>query len=334
MAPVYDAVPQPVDEDWRAAARWACREAARVGFVGVHSLMAHDREIRALVDVHRSEGLPVRVTLQIPYSLLETTAAAGYRTGFGDGVLSLGAVKLFSDGSLGARTAALREPYSDASETSGELIYSPEELAARVARVYAAGFQVAVHAIGDRAMDVTLDAIEHGRLHAPPGIDVPPARIEHASVVDAGILGRMRGLGVGAAIQPQFAWSDYWAGKRLGERAAGCYAFRALHEAGIALAGSTDCPVERMDAVAAIGQLVHRPPWLPENGLALPDALRIFSEGSYQLLGRPAGTGALAAGQPCDFVVLAEDPRLCAAADLEKIPVRMTVVGGRVQYAT
>jgi hypothetical protein len=331
MGPVYAAVPPPTAADWLHAARDACREAARVGFVGVHSLMAHEQEIRALVDLHRTEGLPVRVLMQYPYRLLQQAAGAGLCTGFGDDYLQIGAVKLFSDGSLGARTAALFQPYADDPQTSGELIYPPEELAERVRRVWQAGFQVCIHAIGDRAMEVTLDALQAAPAHG--GAWAFPPRIEHASLVNARIVARMRELGVGAAVQPQFARSDYWAPDRLGvERARGCYAFRTLWEAGIPLAGSTDCPVERMDAMAAIRQMVHRPEWSPEERIPLEAALRLFSEGSYALCGRPAGTGSLAAGQYADFVALEADPRAVPPAEIEKIPVALTVVGGEVRY--
>jgi predicted amidohydrolase YtcJ len=328
IAPIYRAIPAPTDAEWRKAAEWACLEAARVGFVGVHSLMAHEREIRALVDLRRDGLLPVRVRMQLPYALLEHATASGLRTGFGDDYLRIGAVKLFSDGSLGARTAALHAPYSDDPSTDGELIYAAEELAARVRRVYETGFQVCVHAIGDRAMDVTLDAMEAAAAAYPPAF---PPRIEHASLVNPAIVERMRRLGVGAAIQPQFARSDYWAPERLGpERARGCYAFRTLRDAGIPLAGSTDCPVEELDAMAAIGQAVSRPEWSPGEALPLEAALRTFSEGTYLIDGAPAGTGRLAPGEFADFVVLDQDPRAVPAAELERIPVAMTVVGGRV----
>src|SRR5947209_7667162 len=96
MAPIYAALPEPAPAEWLEAARWACAEAARVGFVGVHSLMAHAAEIRALVSLRAEGPLPVRVRMQIPFALLGSYALAGLRTGFGDDFLALGAVKLFS----------------------------------------------------------------------------------------------------------------------------------------------------------------------------------------------------------------------------------------------
>lgn len=331
MGPIYAAIPEPSDAEWLQAARWACEEAARVGFVGVHSLMADEREVRALIDLRREGSLPVRVRMQLPFALLQHAHALGFRTGFGDETLVVGAVKLFSDGSLGARTAALNAPYSDAPHTSGELIYPPEELARRVRAVVEAGFQPCVHAIGDHAMEVTLDAFEAAVGGLPPGAIRFPPRIEHASVVTPRLIERMRSLGVGAAVQPQFAGSDSWAPQRLGpERVRGCYAFRTLREAGVPLAGSTDCPVETLDAMAALGQAVSGPAWSPEEALPLDAALRMFSEGAYAIDG--GAGGRLQPGDFADFVVLEEDPRTVAPADVERIGVAMTVVGGRVVY--
>lgn len=336
MAPIRQAVPPPGDGEWLAAARTACDRAVRAGFVGVHSLMANADEVRALVELHRQGALPLRVVLQLPFHMLEHARSMGLKTGFGDNFLSIGAVKLFSDGSLGARTAALKAPYADDPSTSGELIYTQQELNDRMAAIYRAGFQSCTHAIGDAALEATLNAIQAGAesLSAAEWAALPPPRIEHASLVDPGLVRRMRELKVGAAIQPQFAWSDQWVPERLGrERARGCYAFRTLWEAGIPLAGSTDCPVERLDALAAIGDLVHRPPWLPEEGMALDTALRVFSEGAYALRGLPATRGKLTVGEPADFVVLASHPDRIEPAVIRNIPVALTVVDGEVRFA-
>ncbi|MGV3720893.1 MAG: amidohydrolase, partial [Actinomycetota bacterium] len=253
MAPLNAAIPPPTPGEWVQAAAWACHAAARAGFVGVHSLMAHAHEVRALAALRAADRLPIRVRMQLPYSMLECAVATGLRTGFGDELLNFGAVKLFSDGSLGARTAALRAPYSDDPATAGELIHSDAELTRRVLEIYRGGFQACIHAIGDRAMDSTLTALELAGDPSRGGVaPVAPPRIEHASMVDRGLIQRMRAIGAGAAVQPQFAWSDHWLQERVGpERAQGCYAFRTMWEAGAPLAGSTDCPVEPLDAMAA-----------------------------------------------------------------------------------
>lgn len=330
MGPLLAAEPSPSPDEWLEAAREATRAAVRAGFTGIHSLMANAHEIRALQRLHSEEGLPLRVEMQLPFSLLRQAVSAGLRSGFGDERLTYGAVKLFSDGSMGARTAALRSPYEDDPSTSGELIYEPDHLRELVQQVKDGGFGVCIHAIGDRAMDVTLDAIEAALAGGPW---LPPPRIEHASMVDEGLIRRMKTLNVGAAVQPQFAWSDRWTPERVGAaRAAGCYAFRDMWQAGLNLAGSTDCPVEKLDAMAALGQMVHRPPWLPGQEIPLAAAIRIFSEGSFALRGLAPALGSLRDGGYADFVVLDRDPRSVQPEEIEQLRVVGLVTGGRQVY--
>jgi predicted amidohydrolase YtcJ len=331
IAPLHTAIPAPDEQDYLNAARWACADAARAGFVGVHVLAADLREVQALAALAGRGELPIRIVVQLPFSLLEHARERRWRTGVGDDFFTWGAVKLFSDGSLGARTAALLAPYSDDPTTDGELIFSPEELERRIAAVYRAGFQVCIHAIGDRAMVVTLQAMR-GAARSAFGTPLAPhpPRIEHASMVNPEIVQTMLALRAAAAVQPQFAWSDRWIQERVGsDRARGCYAFAALHDAGVPLAGSTDCPVESLDALAAIGSMVHRPPWLPEGGLPVTSALRAFSEGSYSVRGLKGGS--LEIGQFADFLALDADPSAVEPQEIAQIPVAATVVGGEIR---
>src|SRR5262249_20066351 len=187
--------------------------------------------------------LPIRLRLQLPFAMLDAARDLGLGTGFGDEWLRIGAIKIFSDGSLGARTAALREEYTDDPGNRGQLIFSQEELDRRVQAVADAGFQVAIHAIGDAALESVLIAFERCRnLHPLP-------RVEHASLCPPDLMARMRALGVVAAVQPQFIVSDFWTVERLGpQRAPWAYPFRSMREAGIRLAGRTPRPGARAAA--------------------------------------------------------------------------------------
>src|SRR5204862_2063810 len=138
------------------------------------------------------------------YAMIDAARDLGMITGFGDEWLTIGAIKIFSDGSMGARTAALREDYADDLGNRGQLILCQDELDRRVQAVADAGFQVAVHAIGDAALESVLTAFERCR-----GPQLRP-RIEHASLCPPDLMARMRSLGAAAAVQPQFIRSDFW----------------------------------------------------------------------------------------------------------------------------
>jgi predicted amidohydrolase YtcJ len=327
MAAFYRAVPPPDDAEWLAAARWATAEAAAAGWTGVHCLVTEPGEIRALQTLRDAGELPIRVRLQISYGMLEPARALGLRTGFGDDRLRLGAVKLFADGSLGARTAALQAAYADDPGNRGTLIYPQEELDRRVAAVGEAGFQVAIHAIGDAALDAALTAIERSPRRAPR------PRVEHASLAPPALRARMRRLGAVAAVQPPFVLADIWMAARVGpERLSWAYPFRTLRAEGVPLAGSTDCPVEALDAWAAVAAAVHRGGQNPDESLPLADALALFTRGSAYAAGDEERLGALAPGQCADFLVLGVDPFALPAEALAALRPALTVVDGEVVY--
>jgi predicted amidohydrolase YtcJ len=335
MAPFFRALPPPDDAEWLAAARWATHEAAATGWTGVHCLLTEAGEIRALQTLHEAGELLLRVRIQLPFRMLEAAEAMGLRTSFGDDWLRLGAVKLFADGSLGARTAALRAPYNDDPGNVGTLLYPQEELDRRVAAIDAAGFQVAIHAIGDAALEAALIAIER----RPQG--VPRPRVEHASLAPPDLRARMRDLGVVAAVQPPFVLSDTWMAERVGpERLPWAYPFRTMRAEGLVLAGSTDCPVEALDAWAAVAAAVTGRPTTTssdqrptsDESISIAEALEIFTLGSAYAGGDERRVGALLPGYCADFVVLDDDPFTIPAEQIAALQPAMTVVGDAITY--
>jgi predicted amidohydrolase YtcJ len=172
-------------------------------------------------------------------------------------------------------------------------------------------------------MDVVLTAMERA-----PGL-APRPRIEHASLLRADLLPRMLRLGVVAAVQPQFVVSDFWTIDRLGpERVRWAYPFRTMLEAGIPLAGSTDCPVERLDPWQAIARAVARDAYTPGERLSPRQALQIFTSGSAYAAGDESWLGTLEPGKHADFLVLDQDPLTADPTVLESIRPRVTFVGG------
>jgi predicted amidohydrolase YtcJ len=237
-------------------------------------------------------------------------------------------VKLKADGALTTRTAWLREPYLDAGHAGGP-VHDPPALARRIERAASAGWAAAVHAIGDAAVAAVLDAFEV----APP----PPGarhRVEHAMLLDLGLLARLAGSGAAAVVQPEFlAWAGATYRARLGEERCGrLLPFSALLAAGIPLAFSSDRPVvpgAPLDGVRAA--LRHDP------GLSAAAALHAWTAGAASVLG-DADAGRLVVGGRSDLVILSGDPttipRAAWAAGDDGVRVVATIAAGRLVHGT
>jgi predicted amidohydrolase YtcJ len=255
--------------------------------------------------------------------------------------LKMRTVKLFIDGALGSRGAALLKPYSDDPGNRGLLIMQPEQLEAVTAKAKGCGVQVATHAIGDRGNRIVLDAYAKA-LGADATTTDHRWRVEHAQVLSPEDLPRLARMHVIASMQPTHATSDMpWAEERLGpHRIVGAYAWRQLRDSGARLALGSDFPVESVDprlglyAAATRTDAKGMPPggWHPEELLTSYEALRGFTLDAAYAGFAEDEVGSLAAGKRADFVVLAEDPLTIPPAQLRNLTVLSTWVDGKPVY--
>jgi hypothetical protein len=332
-------IPEPTREMNLRAARAALAEAARFGVTTIQDNSSTDalptyQELRA-----RGE-LTARFYVWRVIGAMAALKQAGVRTGLGDDWVRLGALKILSDGSMGAGTAAFFEPYADDPSTRGLLLYPVPELERLILEADAAGFQLAVHAIGDRANSLVLDAFE--KAARANGARDRRFRIEHAQVVRKADLARYRALGVTASIQPSHCIDDMrWAEKRIGAaRARDAYNFRSFLEAGIPVAFGTDWFVEPLDPRLGLYAAVTRelpqggPPggWFPEEKIPLEDALDLYTRGSAHAEFAEASKGTLEPGKLADAAVFGADLFSVRPRDILSTPVDLTIVGGRVVY--
>jgi predicted amidohydrolase YtcJ len=235
---------------------------------------------------------------------------------------------VFADGSLGARTAALDYPYNDDQENSGIPIYTQEKLDEVIADANAAGFQVAVHAIGDKAVKMALNSLE--KTKPSDRKEGPRHRIEHASVLSPELIQRLKESGVIVTVQPRFVISDSWIQQRLGpERARFTYPFHSLIDAGILVVGSSDCPVEPLSPLSGIGAAVNR---TGPEALEVQEAVQLYTRNAAYASAEENVKGTLAPGKYADLVVLEKDPFTVQPTEITEIKVLMTIVGGRVVY--
>jgi len=243
-------------------------------------------------------------------------------------LLMFGGVKAFADGSFGGRTAALREPYNDDPTTTGVLRLNRTDVISRARIALDAGGMVAVHAIGDLAIDEVLDCFETLIVDGAPPRRL---RVEHASITDDEQLGRMADLGVTTCVQPAFLPSDApWLSRRLGPvRAAHSYRFAAMHRAGIPTCGGSDAPVESPDPFAGMAAARDREGFHPEESLSAEQAFALFTTSASESLGEPV---PLSPGAPADFAVVDRDPVLASPDSLRRTRVVATWVAGNEIY--
>ena len=239
----------------------------------------------------------------------------------------LDAVKLFLDGTLGGRTACMHHPYADGGDGCGLRTTPDDEAYRRMEAAHLAGLQICVHAIGDAANAAAADLFEQ-LLARHPGPH--RHRVEHASVVDDRTIDRFARHGITAVVQPINLRSErHWLAQRMGaDRLARTYAFRSMLDAGVALAGSSDAPIERTNVLRAMAAAVHRGGQADDQAISRAEALALFTTGASRARGTEDEVGALRPGLRADVVVLDADPT-DAATDLDAVRVLATTVAGR-----
>jgi predicted amidohydrolase YtcJ len=339
---VYRVIPAPAEAERRRALDAALAFAAEKGVTSVHDVSGEAG--LDLYQEYRGAGrLTTRIYFYIPIARVDDVLRLGFRNGFGDDRLRFAGMKGFADGSLGSGTAAFFEPYSDEPGNKGLFhgeMFPEGIMAARIAAADAAGLQVAVHAIGDRAVAVILDAFEKAA-SAGPARD-RRFRIEHAQHLRPADFDRFARLGVIASVQPYHAIDDgRWAEARIGpQRARTTYAFRTFLDRGVRLAFGSDWPVAPMDPIQGLYAAVTRAPidgsrpggWVPEEKIRLEEAIRAFTQGGAYAEFAESRKGVLAFGRLADMVVLDRDPFAVDPAAIRDIQVRATVCGGDVVY--
>jgi predicted amidohydrolase YtcJ len=301
----------------------------------------------ALVDLPmyrrlREEGkLPLRITEWLPFNA-PLAALEDYRRGYGttDPWIKTGTLKEFLDGSLGSRTAAMLAPYSDEPSTSGILRVDPDQLKKMAIARDAAGFQIAFHAIGDRANRLALDTF--AAVSEANGARDRRDRIEHAQIFALNDIPRVAALGVIASMQPCHLLDDErWAESRIGsDRIKGGYAWNTLEKSGAHLAFGTDYPVESVNPLrglyaCATRELPEGSPtggWQPQEKLPIETCIREYTQGAAYAEFEETRKGKLVPGMFADIVVFPSDITRLPPRDLINAKVAMTITGGKVVY--
>lgn len=333
---VQDVIPPPTSEERRRADQLAIDDAIAHGVTSVQDF-SNWQDFLVFEEMEKESKLKVRITEWIPFrSPLPEILQMRAHHDLNDPMLHTGMLKGFMDGSLGSRTAAMKEPYADDPRNTGLPQYTQSELNAMTRERAQAGFQIGFHAIGDKAAAMALEAFEQAGV-TPAARD----RIEHAQVVDPADIPRFKRLGVIASMQPNHLLTDMnWAEGRLGaKRAAYSYAWRAFLDAGVPLAFGTDYPVEPITPFRGLYAAIMRTneqgtkSYFPENKISRGEALYAYTQGSAYAEFAEKHKGKLVPGYDADFVLLDRDLYRIDAPAMLATQVRATYVGGKEVYA-
>jgi predicted amidohydrolase YtcJ len=340
MSLVAQNIPEPSDEQRRRGIELVLADVAKNGVTSVQDNSDWD-DFLVYHDLREEKKLTVRITewlhFTTPLGELQNMRSEG---GVSDSFLKTGALKMVTDGALGSRTAALLAPYSDDPSASGILTMDPAKLRQMAIERDKAGFQLAFHAIGDRANRVALDVFE--AVAKANGPRDRRDRIEHAQVVAPEDFPRFASLKVIASMQPSHQTTDMrWAEQRVGpDRIKGAYAWATLQKSGARLAFGTDYPVEPISPMRGLYACVTRElpdggpqgGWQPQEKISLDDCIRAYTSGSAYAQFEEGKKGELKRGEYADFVVLSNDLTKVPPSEFGKTRVLRTVVGGRTVY--
>ncbi|HSQ33215.1 MAG TPA: amidohydrolase family protein [Gemmatimonadaceae bacterium] len=342
MGLVEKAVPPLSHDEMQSAALDAIAESNRWGLTALDD----PGEPRDVLDVFEELAKAGKFNLRV-YAMITDDSAAiehyfqrGPQSGLYDNRLWIRSIKLYADGALGSRGAALLDPYNDDPKNVGLLKSTPEHLRDVSIRALRHGFQVATHAIGDRGNRVALDAYE-AALKTVPTVD-HRFRIEHVQILDHADVPRFAKLGVIPSMQAVHQTSDmYWAPNRLGyARTLGAYAWRSLLNTGVVIPNGSDFPVERVNPLFSFHAAVSRqdddnwPPngWFPEQRMTRQEALESITIWPAYAAFQEQVMGSLSPGKLADFVILDRDIMTVPESDILGTHVLATYIGGRAVF--
>jgi predicted amidohydrolase YtcJ len=339
---VEDVKPEPSFEERLDRYRTAIAECHRYGLTGIHDAGVGKENLEALRHLREKGELRFRVYVMLDSD--EADFAEGFMRGGPEidpeHYLTVRSVKVYADGALGSRGAALLAPYADEPGNNGLMMHPREELLRRTMVGISNGFQVCTHAIGDAANRLMLDVYEEAMDAVGPG-DYR-LRIEHAQVLSPEDIPRFSERGIIASMQPTHATSDmYWAGERVGtERLAGAYAWRTLLESGAVICCGSDFPVEGVNPLWGVHAAVTRQDqdgwpsggWYPDERMSVDEAVRGFTENAAFAGFEESFKGRLQVGMCADITIVNADPYKVSLRKLRNLKVTHTIVGGKVVF--
>lgn len=325
---VWLIVPEPTIDELSEATALACQKIVEAGITGVHWIVLSENEIPIMRRLQTEGKLPIRINVIIPDTLLKDNITLKSADSL---MLHLSGVFIPADGYLDSKTAALSEPYSDDLKNSGKMFYTEQALASLIMRVLSADLQPVIHAMGDKAIGMTLSVIERTKTSSNV-----PFRLEQAAVLNKELTKRLKKQNIVISIQPKVISTEFavWlATIRLGaERAKWLHPLKTLLKEGIRIAGGSDCPMEPLSPLIGMQEAVLRKSF-PEQRLNAEEALGIYTLDAAYCSGEERVKGSIEEEKLADLTILSKDPLAVSPKSLSKVTVEITIVNGKIVYS-
>ena len=317
------------EAETREALLCAAKKLLSNGVTSLHCIVEDSLEFDVLRELKKKGKIEQSIYAILPLNMLDRTDSLLEKNSPSVEGFKVGGLKIFLDGSLGARTAALDEPYTDEPGTNGMLTTSREQLLGLTRMARELGLQLCIHAIGDKAVELAVQTLKEAL--GPAECRKRRHRIEHASLLSPELIREMASLGLVASVQPRFVYSDNWAEKRLGkERIQYLYPFKSMLKAGIKLAAGSDSPSDDFSTAEGLWSSVSRPVLPTNESLTAAQAVSSYTMGGAYASFSEVSEGTLETGKWGNMVVFDKDPLECATEELFRLKVVETIVHGRV----
>jgi hypothetical protein len=329
---------EPTFDEAKEGIRWMAQQYVASGLTcasdgGIHQAVL----IRGIQDLARIGELPLRIRMDLWHELMPHLAALGIGEGFGNNMVKINGIKIVADGAISARTAAVAEPYLHRPDYLGELAITREELHRIIMDGYAKGYRFAVHANGERAIEMFLDCIEEAQEKYPR--KDPRNRVIHCTVVNPRIIARIKKLGVLPTIFGQY---PYYHGDKIlpafgAERLERMFAARSLLDAGIRVAAHSDHGAGPYPPLMGIHAMVNRrtvggQPIGQSQRISVMEAIRLYTINAAYHLFEEDHIGSIEPGKYADMMILGKDILKVPTETIMNVPIDMTMVGGKIVY--
>ena len=317
------------DNETRQAILVASQKLLELGVTSLHCIIEDEQEFRTVRALKKEGKIQQTIYAILPLNMIDRIGPIDNIPGVWANSFRVGGIKIFLDGSLGARTAALGHPYDDDPSSSGMLTTSREQLLALIEKARDTGLQLCIHAIGDKAVETGVSTLEEAL--GKQNCRNSRHRIEHASLVPPQLIGKMANLGLVASVQPRFIYSDSWAERRLGTtRIEYLYPFKSMLRGGIHLAAGSDAPSDDPSPIEGLWSGVSRPGLSSTETLTTSQMLSCYTRGAAYASFSENDEGTLDVGKSANLTVLDRDPFESTSEALRKLRVVQTIVRGKI----